>query len=81
MLMKIIAIANTFNEGYILIGHTQSNNFYKARFDDYNVTSYSSSQRRIDVDQYIDTNDFDRIMPMSIQQVIDFMQQHSISYK
>lgn len=81
MIMKIIAIANTFNGGYVLIGQTKTDNFYKARFDDYNVISNSSSQRRIDVDQYIDTNDFDRVLPMTRQQVVDFMRNHSASYK
>lgn len=65
MRMQVVAIMNTYSEGYVLLGKAGPNLFFKARFSDYNQPRYSSSPKVISLNDILDTNDFDNIVPMS----------------
>ena len=54
MEIKVLAMKNDYYEGYIIIGVSSSQRFFKARLSD----SIVSSSRRIGVDDIIDTEDF-----------------------
>jgi len=80
MKMKIVAMANDFNEGNILIGKTIFGKYYKARFSDYNVSSVGrSAQRRIDINEFINTDDFDRVTLLSKQEFHEILSRYRMS--
>ena len=80
MKMKIVAMANDYYEGNILVGKTMFGKYYKARFSDYNVSSEGrSAQRRIDINEYINTDDFDRVTLLSKKEFHELLTRYRVS--
>ena len=65
MKIKIIVMVNDYSDGYVIIGVSSGQRFFKARLKDSSV----SLTRRVGVDDFVDTNDFFNYEELSLNEV------------